>query len=322
MELSRRKVIITFTILGLSASILMGFGYLGGVIYDSVYKFISSQEAGGYRWLSWLFESSWTDMLVQYFFVFGIGHIPAYLLLCWLPKSKNPVMKLSGEDFILCAVASLGVGYILNFAGIFINGYIGSFTGKSPLEMNPVVEMTSDITPSMLIYMCVLGPVMEEVMYRGVLLKRARVFGDRTAVVYTALMFGLMHGNISQFLYATAIGLIFGYVAVKTNSIRYTVLLHIVVNTFSSVIALGEAAAYGVGGEIFSLLYLCGVLLTIVFLIICSILILLRYGRYWYLQLTYHNGPSSDNKIFVYLNPGFALYVLICAVEFISYIFL
>lgn len=321
MELSRRKVIVTFTILGLSASILMGFSYLGSSIYESVYKFITSQEAGGYRWLSWLFQSPWTDVLVQYVLVLGIAHIPAYLILCLLPKDRSPLRKLSGEDFVICAVASLGVGYLLNFAGIFINGYIAQYTGKDPMEMNPVLEMAMDFTPSMLIYACVVGPIMEELMFRGFLLKRARLFGDRTAVVYTAVMFGLMHGNISQFLYATAIGLIFGYVAVKTNSIRYTIPLHMVVNSFSTMVALGETIAYGVGGEILSLLYLIGLLLTIVFIVVCAVIILIRYGKYWYLQLTYHNGPPSDDKIFVYFNPGFAIYFVICAVEFLSYIF-
>ncbi len=322
MELSRRKVIVPFTILGLSASILMGFSYLGSSIYESVYKFITSQEAGGYRWLSWLFQSPWTDVLVQYCFVLGIAHIPAYLILCLLPKDKKLLRKLSGKDFIICLVASLGLGYLLNFAGIFINGYIAQFTGKDLMEMNPVTEMALDFTPSMLMYTCVLGPIMEEVMFRGFLLKRARIFGDRTAVVYTAVMFGLMHGNIAQFLYATAIGLIFGYAAVKTNSICYTVLLHMAVNTFSTVIAFGETLAYGVGGDILSMIYLVGVLLTVFFMVVCAIIVLVQYGRYWYLQLTYHNGPPSDDKIFVYLNPGFAVYAVICAVEFLSYIFL
>lgn len=321
MELSRRRVIVTFTVLGLSASILMGFNYLGGMIYESVYKFITSQEAGGYRWLSWLFQSPWTDVLVQYFFVLGLAHVPAYLILCWLPKDKTPRMKLSAEDFVVCAVASLGIGYLLNFAGIFINGYIGQFTGKDLMDMNPVTEIAFDFTPSMMMYTCIVGPIMEEVMFRGFLLKRARSFGDRTAVLYTAIMFGLMHGNIAQFLYATAIGLIFGYVAVKTSSIRYTILLHILINTFSTVLSFGETFAYEIGGDLFSFIYLIGLFLVIVFLIICAIVVLVRYGRFWYMQLTYHNGPPSDEKIFVYLNPGFALYAIICVAEFLSYIF-
>lgn len=321
MELSRRKVIGTFTILGLSSSILMGFDYWSSGFYENVYKFIISQEAGGYRWLSWLFQSPWTDVLVQYMFVLGVAHIPAYLLLCWLPKDQKPFMKLSVRDFVICAVASLGLGYLMNFAGIFINSFIGTFTGKDLMEMNPITEIAMDFTPSMQLYTCIVGPFMEELMFRDFLLKRARIFGDRTAVVYTALMFGLMHGNLAQFLYATVIGLILGYVAVKTNSIRYTVLLHIVINTFGSVIAFGEMIAYGIGGELLSLAYFGVILLTILILVICAVIMLIRYGRFLYLQLTYHNGPPSDHKIFVYLNPGFVLYVLICGAEFLKYIF-
>ena len=156
MELSRRKVIGTFTILGLSSSILMGFDYWSSGFYENVYKFIISQEAGGFRWLSWLFQSPWTDVLVQYMFVLGVAHIPAYLLLCWLPKDQKPFMKLSVRDFVICAVASLGLGYLMNFAGIFINSFIGTFTGKDLMEMNPITEIAMDFTPSMQLYTC--GP--------------------------------------------------------------------------------------------------------------------------------------------------------------------
>jgi len=320
MELSRRKVLVTFTTLGLASSLLVGFTYFGSFLYSEIYKFILSQEAGGLRRLSWLFESPWTDMLVQYFLAMGIAYIPVYLMLCWLPKDRKPLMKLSAEDFIVCAVASLGLGYLLNFAGTFLNAVIGQFTGKSLLEMNPVVEMTEALTPSMLLYMCVVGPVMEEVMFRGWLLKRARLFGDWTAVLFTAIMFGLMHGNLSQFLYAAVIGLIFGYVAVKTNSIRYTIGLHMVVNTFSATVAVGENLIYETGGEFLSILYLIGVFITILFFIVNACIVVKRYGKYWYLQMRYHDSPQSDNKIFIYLNPGFALYLLICFVDFLSYL--
>ena len=69
----------------------------------------------------------------------------------------------------------------------------------------------------MVIYTCLVAPFMEELLFRGVLLRKARRFGDRTAVVFTAVMFGLMHGNLNQFLYAVVIGLVLGYLAVRTN---------------------------------------------------------------------------------------------------------
>ena len=51
-------------------------------------------------------------------------------------------------------------------------------------------------------------------------------------------MFGLMHGNVTQFLYAAVIGVVLGYVAVKTGRMRYNRLLHILINSWSLVIAM------------------------------------------------------------------------------------
>ena len=53
--------------------------------------------------------------------------------------------------------------------------------------------MMMDMTPSMVIYACFLGPFMEELLFRGMILKRARRFGDRTAVAFTAVLFGLIY---------------------------------------------------------------------------------------------------------------------------------
>ena len=186
--------------------------------------------------------------------------------------------------------------------------------------MNPVTEMMLDLSPSMIIYSCILGPFMEEFMFRGMLLKRARLFGDRTAVVFTAVLFGLMHGNISQFLYATAIGLVLGYVAVKTNGIRYTVILHIFVNSYNTILVAVEELIYAIDPVILPVFYSLAILGLMFLLIIGAIIVLIKYGPHWYRQMSAHNGPWSENRIFVYLNPGFFAYLVICLVEFVSYL--
>ena len=55
--------------------------------------------------------------------------------------------------------------------------------------MNPVMDALDELTPGMVIYTCLIAPFMEEFIFRGVLLKKARRFGDRTAVVFCAVMF-------------------------------------------------------------------------------------------------------------------------------------
>ena len=68
--------------------------------------------------------------------------------------------------------------------------------------MNPVNEMLDSLSPVMILYVGFLGPIIEEYIFRWKLLNRLRRFGDKAAITYTALMFGLMHGNVTQFLYA------------------------------------------------------------------------------------------------------------------------
>lgn len=320
MNLSKRNVLLTFTFLCLAASVLMGYQYLGAELYVQAETWLTNQEAGALRWLSWLFHSPWTDMLVQYGLVLAAGYLPAWLVMCRLPKDDRRQTRLAGKDFAICLIASLGAGYLFNIMGTVINFAISIFTGKSFLEMNPVTEMMLDLSPSMIIYSCILGPFMEEFMFRGMLLKRARLFGDRTAVVFTAVLFGLMHGNISQFLYATAIGLVLGYVAVKTNGIRYTVILHIFVNSYNTILVAVEELIYAIDPVILPVFYSLAILGLMFLLIIGAIIVLIKYGPHWYRQMSAHNGPWSENRIFVYLNPGFFAYLVICLVEFVSYL--
>ncbi len=78
---------------------------------------------------------------------------------------------------------------------------------------------------------CLLIPAAEELLYRGVVYKRMRaVFGVRLAIILSALLFGLMHGNLVQFLYAGLLGLLLAYLLERTGSVWAPVLAHIAAN--------------------------------------------------------------------------------------------
>ena len=91
----------------------------------------------------------------------------------------------------------------------------------------------------MIIYACILGPVMEETVFRGIilggLLKR---YSNTTAILVSALLFGIIHLNLAQFMLAFPLGLLIGYLYMKTHSIYLCMLLHGLNNTFSFVFAL------------------------------------------------------------------------------------
>lgn len=80
-------------------------------------------------------------------------------------------------------------------------------------------------------YACLLGPVLEELLYRGVLLQSMRKYNERFAIFLSAAIFGLMHQNYQQFVLGFLIGIPLAVVAIKYNSLIPSILTHIVVNT-------------------------------------------------------------------------------------------
>ena len=65
-----------------------------------------------------------------------------------------------------------------------------------------------------------------------------RTIDRPTAVLFSALAFGLFHGNLSQFFYAFGVGLVFGSIYVRTGRLRYTIFLHILVNAIGSLVPM------------------------------------------------------------------------------------
>ena len=95
--------------------------------------------------------------------------------------------------------------------------------------------MDSSVLPKALL-LVILAPIIEEYIFRKILIDRMHSYGEKLAVVTSALMFGLFHGNLSQFFYAYALGLVFGYVYLKTGRLRYSICLHMLINLLGGVV--------------------------------------------------------------------------------------
>lgn len=80
-------------------------------------------------------------------------------------------------------------------------------------------------------YVCLLGPVLEELLYRGVLLQSMRKYNERFAIFLSAAVFGLMHQNYQQCIPAFISGVALAVVTIKYNSILPSIFAHIIANT-------------------------------------------------------------------------------------------
>lgn len=96
------------------------------------------------------------------------------------------------------------------------------------LSIMPLLENVSGDTDtlSMFLYASILAPISEEILFRGYVLRALRPYGRRFAILGSALLFGLFHGNLLQTPYALLAGLVLGYTAVE-YSLGWAVFLHI-----------------------------------------------------------------------------------------------
>ena len=76
---------------------------------------------------------------------------------------------------------------------------------------------------SMFLYVGILAPISEELIFRGWVLRALRPYGKRFSIVASALLFGLFHGNLLQAPYAFLVGLVMGYVAMEVKTVFATV---------------------------------------------------------------------------------------------------
>lgn len=101
---------------------------------------------------------------------------------------------------------------------------------------NAVASMQGDILeisfPVMLFFIGIYGPFCEEFVFRGVIYnsfkKSGSVFG---AIILSSLLFGLMHLNINQALYACVIGVLLALLVEATGSLWSSVVCHMVFNS-------------------------------------------------------------------------------------------
>lgn len=159
-------------------------------------------------------------------------------------KSKLKTTGTTGKGFLGATAITFSAATAASFVNLILIFAIMAAMGKLS-EFNIENSSAAAIAPKgnplwldvlIYIYICLLGPILEELIFRGVLLEGLRKYGNLFGIIMSAVLFGLMHQNFLQCLPAVTIGIVWGYVAVKTGSLIPSILLHILNNTMSAVL--------------------------------------------------------------------------------------
>lgn len=194
--------------------------------------------------------------------------IPAsvFLYRMFLRDERRYITDLRGRKkfpCIRCVVfAAVGSSVGLNIL-IQLSPLIELF--PSILEVNE--ELTGGSAALSVLYVIFVAPAVEELLFRGLVFQRSREYMNFIpAAVLSALMFGVMHANMVQFIYAFLLGLILAFVYEYYGLLRAPVLFHVIANlagNLASVFTDAEGSAARVAA------YAAGVLFIFFALLAC-----------------------------------------------------
>ncbi|MGI6167852.1 MAG: CPBP family intramembrane glutamic endopeptidase [Eubacteriales bacterium] len=198
---------------------------------------------GGQILFGWLAKTYAPHLLETDWFNWVLTQAPMYLVatpvFCIIalpiPKSAPGESSLNTGRWFAFLWISIAIAYTGSIIGNSVMMTIDTITRRENVNVVSDVLQKSNFLASF-IAVVLLAPVFEEVIFRKIIIDRTRAYGEKTAIFLSALMFALFHGNLYQYFYAFGLGLVFGYVYLKTGRVIYTILLHMTINFANGIV--------------------------------------------------------------------------------------
>ena len=237
--------------------------------------------------------------------------LPAAFLLSaiQLPRRWALPMRRPEALLLLCAVGCcLGTSLLGGMLAQIISAITQALLGVAPVSADAAMPLG---IPEMVIYalnIAVIAPVVEEILFRGVIMQSLRQFGDGFALLASSILFGLAHGNLLQIPNALVMGLAMGYFVLRTNSLWTGIVLHMVNNALA--VGLQITTRYTtpqqdmmVGNAAFLLFVVSGII-GLIFLRAC-------YGPVFCLKKEPHPLGAAEKQFAFFTAPATIMYVLL-----------
>ena len=132
-------------------------------------------------------------------------------------RNKRKEKKVKVANYFPIVYLGIGMAVVLNMLIFLFN------LNNEMADLNIYLAILSS---------GIIGPILEEILFRYVFLNRLRnFFTTRNAILLSSLVFALLHGDIITMIYAFIMGFIFAYVYVKYDNIKVSIMCHISANT-------------------------------------------------------------------------------------------
>jgi uncharacterized protein len=278
----------------------------------------------------------WADLLMGNGPLY-VAAIPLSLLIFRkLPKVKRKTSTMSVRMFMTVMLASFPISVVGSWIGNLLSALLSNNQAH-----NGIAELAKGLDPfSLFLFTVIIAPIFEEWLFRRLLIDHVQQYGEKTAILVSAVAFGLFHGNLFQFFYAFGFGLLLAYVYVRTGKLRYTIAMHMTFNFLNGFVGqmtllpmskstlnavdsgtfadIDKVISSGHGMELVP--YLIFVLFTLVCLIAGIVVIIINRKK-----LVFHTAPEElprGTRVKTALgNPGVIVYIVLSIMLMIAALF-
>lgn len=138
-----------------------------------------------------------------------------WLLFRFIREADGPGKKIAPTDAALCLAAGVGLGVL--------GGWLGKLLSFAvPAALSP--WSAADL--------CFLGPICEELVFRGLVMKRGiKGLGKPAGTAAGVLLFSAAHGDWKRILAAIPAGAVFSAAMNRRDSVILPTVIHIAANT-------------------------------------------------------------------------------------------
>ncbi len=272
------------------------------------------------------FQVGWWLITITVIIIFGISaigiswegqYLPSVILECtiiipiligiWYAKKyeKNTKEILGIKKFPLkllipALLLTAGAQYFITYITLPIQSLLIIMFGAETATSQMIAPQTILEFMGAFITVCVVAPIVEELLCRGILIKLFERYGTVVALVSSSLAFAMLHFEARSFIQLIFVGGLFGIFRLYTNSVLITIIMH----SFNNLLSLFQLML--LEGNSFSSLTVALLLIALLFPVV--FFLTFKKGRKYF---DYVRTKSEKT--------GFSVGALICAIVFFGY---
>lgn len=238
-------------------------------------------------------------------------------IYCIATKSKTkvlfPLEKVPANLLCLLCAFGLSASIASNYASNLVLTFFETFGIDANIDTNFQCYNAMDI---ILFYVtvAVIPALVEEFAFRGFVLNYLRKYSDSLAILVSGVLFGLLHGNFAQIPFAIPVGLILGFIAVKTNSLLPGIIIHFINNTLSVTFSLLESNT-NLSDTIINIINIIIMLIIAILGIISFVKLNKNYRGFFKLQSNDEIIPHKDKIKLFFSSPAVIIFLVITIIE-------